>query len=87
MGRQVILENDADVVLVDNITKDNGYVMFGNKGNYILAKDTAGKFIWVKATPGKVTKPVHTYDTIQDAVKAKLEKGYDVFEYSEVDFD
>lgn len=86
MVRTVVTEMDSDLVLLSNVSKDNGYFMSGNKGDYILGRDTNGKFIWVKATPGNVTKPVHAYETLQDAIKAKLDKGYDVFEYTDVDF-
>lgn len=85
--RQVVLGHDTNEVLLDEVTSDNGYVMLGNKGNYILAKDTAGKFIWVKATPGSVTKPVKAFDTMKDAIADKLSKGYEVLEYTSVDFE
>lgn len=87
MTREVVMEMDSDIILLENVSKDKGYVMCGSKGQYILGRDTNGKFIWVKATPGNVTKPVNSYATLQDAIKDKLNKGFSVFEYSEVDFD
>lgn len=85
MIREVVRENEVEVVTLSEVSKDKGYVMRGNKGDYILAKDTNGNFIWVKATPGSVTKPVHTYRTIEEAIDAKID-NYEVFEFDSVDF-
>ena len=83
MLREVILQ--PTVLTVDNATADNGYAFRGDKGVFILSKDTTGKFIWVRVTPGKVAKPVHAYDTIKEALTAKIEKDYAVFAYDTVD--
>lgn len=72
-------------VYLDEVTNAKGYVMKGNKGDYIIARDTDGDYIWVRLTPGKTTKPVHSYETIKDAVNAKLELGYEVFEYEKAE--
>lgn len=72
-------------VFLDEVTNAKGYVMKGNKGDFIIARDTDGDYIWVRLTPGKTTKPVHAYETIKDAISAKLELGYEVFEYEKAE--
>lgn len=69
---------------LDEISRSNGYVMHGAKGDFISARTPENKFIWVRLTPGKTTKPVHAYDTLTDAIKDKLNKGYEVEEYTDV---
>ena len=70
---------------LDEIKRANGYYMVGNKGIFISARTPANKFIWVRLNPPKTTKPVHEYDTLTDAIKDKIDKGYDVFEYTSLD--
>lgn len=69
---------------LDEISRSKGYVMKGRKGDFISARQVDGKFIWVRLTPGKTTKPVHMYDTLTDAIKDKLANGYDIYEYEDV---
>lgn len=83
MLREVI-EKPAELLL-DDVTTSNGYAFVGNKGTFILAKDTAGKFIWVRLTPGKVSKPVHSYDSVKEAIKDKMDNGYLVFAYDDAE--
>lgn len=83
--REVVLENET-TMSIDDITTSKGYVMSGDKADFILSKDVDGKFIWVRVTPGKIGKPVHRYDSMKDAIADKLEKGYSVFEYSSAVF-
>lgn len=72
-------------VFLDEVTPSKGYVMKGNKGDFITARDTNGDFIWVRLTPSKTTKPVHRYDSITDAIKDKIDLGYEVFEYDKAE--
>lgn len=67
---------------LDEISRSKGYVMKGTKGDFITARTPNNKFIWVRLTPGKTTTPVNEYDTLTSAIKDKLEKGYEVFEYT-----
>lgn len=85
MIREVIFA-PAELVL-DNCTAENGYAFDGDKGTFILAKDTNGKFIWVRLTPGKVGKPVHEYDSVKDAIKDKMDNGYTVYAYDNAELD
>lgn len=73
----------TDDLLLDNCTSSNGYAFDGDKGTFILAKDTNGKFIWVRLTPGKVGKPIHEYETIKEAIKAKIDLGFGVYAFDE----
>lgn len=68
---------------LDEISRSKGYVMKGNKGDFISARTPDNKFIWVRVTPGKTTRPVNEYETLTEAIKDKLEKGYEVFEYTD----
>lgn len=70
---------------LDEISRSKGYVMHGRKGDFISARTPENKFIWVRLTPGKTTKPVHSYDTLTDAIKDKLDAGYVVEEYESVE--
>lgn len=83
MIREVVERTNA--LLLDNCTASNGYAFDGDKGTFILAKDTNGKFIWVRLTPGKVGKPVHEYDSIKEAIKAKIDLGFTVYAYDEAE--
>ena len=76
--KQVVLEEPK--VLLANVTRQNGYVMKGKKGDFITARTPDNKFIWVRLTPSKTSTPVHAYNTLTEAIKDKLEKGYEVFE-------
>lgn len=73
-------------VYTDELALDKGYVMRGNKGDFITARDTEGNYIWVRLNPTKSnSKPVHVYDSLQDAVEDKIERGYEVFEYDSLE--
>ena len=72
-------------VFLEEVDGSKGYVMKGSKGDFILARDTYGDYIWVRLTPGKVTKPVHTYDGPQEAIKDKLNKNYKVYEFTKAE--
>ena len=81
--REVILRREE--LTVEDVTTNKGYIMLGNKGKYILARDTFGNFIWVKLDPSNITKPVKNYSSVKEAVRAKLEDGYTVFEFSSLE--
>ena len=81
--KQVI--KNRNEVTVSEATKAKGYVMKGSKGDYLLAMDTEGRFIWVRLNPPKVTKVVNAYATLQDALEDKINQGYEVFEIGEDD--
>lgn len=81
--RQVI--KDRNEVTISEATKARGYVMKGNKGEYLLAMDTQGKFIWVRLNPPKITKVRNAYDTLQEALEDKINQGYEIFEIDEGD--
>lgn len=79
--REVVAQTTQ--LTVDNLDSTKGYVMAGNKGNYIIARDTNGKYIWVRLTPTKTTaKAVKAFDTLKEAVANKLNAGYKVYEYT-----
>lgn len=80
--RKVIVA-DENVVALSDVTTNKCYVMKGRKGDFILARDVDGNFMWVRLTPAKTTKPVHKYSTAKEAVEDKLNLGYEVFEYTE----
>lgn len=84
--RRVVTQLSSDEVRLDEVSTGKGYVMAGDKANFILSKDTDGNFIWVRVTPGKIGKPVHTYSTMKDAIADKLNKDYEVFEYEDAIF-
>lgn len=81
--KQVVLEEPK--VSLSQISRQNGYVMKGKKGDFISARTPDNKFIWVRLTPSKTSTPVHAYNTLTEAIKDKLEKGYEVFEYEKVE--
>jgi len=72
-------------VYLDEVDNSKGYVMKGFKGDFITARQVDGKYIWVRLTPGKTTKPVHKYDTVQDAIEDKLNNGYEVYQFTEAE--
>ena len=80
--RKVVVADETTVRL-DDVTKNKCYVMKGRKGDFILARDVEGNFMWVRLTPSKTTKPVNKYDDIFEAIEDKLNAGYEVFEYTE----
>lgn len=87
MLKQVVTTTSNEVRL-DEVSSSKGYVMVGNKANYILAKNQDKKFIWVRVTPSKTaSKPVHTYNDMASAIKDKIDNGYDVFEYESATFE
>lgn len=81
--REVLLERTE--LYLDDVTTDKGYAFEGVKGTFILAKDTNGKFIWVRLTPGKVGKPVNAYDDIKSAIRAKIEGGFTVYQFDDAE--
>lgn len=82
--RKVIVSRE---VTTQDATVSKGYIMKGNKGDFMLAKDTEGKFIWVRLNPPKITKIFNAYDTLQEALEAKVDKGYEVLEIDEDDIE
>ena len=80
--RKVIISRE---VTTKDATVSKGYIMKGNKGVFILARDTEGRFIWVRLNPPKVTKVFNAYDTLQEALEAKVNDGYEVLEIDEDD--
>ena len=66
---------------LDEISRQNGYLMVGYKGKFISARTPENKFIWVRLNPPKTTKPVNEYDTLTEAIRDKIYKGYEVYEY------
>ena len=43
--RKVIVSRE---VTTKDATLSKGYIMKGNKGDFMLARDTEGRFIWVR---------------------------------------
>lgn len=82
--KQVVVA-DANVVALDDVTTSKGYVMVGRKGRFIVGRDTDGKFIWVRLAPVKVVKTYHRFDSLKEAIEAKINLGYEVFEYTDID--
>ena len=82
--RKVIVSRE---VTTENATVSKGYIMKGKKGDFMLAKDTEGKFIWVRLNPPKITKIFNAYDTLQEALEAKVNDGYEVLEIDENDIE
>ena len=80
--RKVIVSRE---VTTKDATVSKGYIMKGNKGDFMLARDTEGRFIWVRLNPPKITKVFNAYDTLQEALEAKVEDGYEVLEIDEDD--
>ena len=82
--RKVIVSRE---VTTQDATEFKGYIMKGKKGDFMLAKDTEGKFIWVRLNPPKITKIFNAYDTLQEALEAKVNDGYEVLEIDEDDIE
>lgn len=82
--RKVIVSRE---VTTQDATVSKGYIMKGKKGDFMLAKDTEGKFIWVRLNPPKITKIFNAYDTLQEALEAKVNYGYEVLEIDEDDIE
>ena len=80
--RKVVVRTE---VFLDEVSNEKGYVMKGHKGDFILARDTNGNYIFVRVTPGKTTKPVHKYSTVLEAITDKMNAGYEVFEYDKAE--
>ena len=82
--RKVIVSRE---VTTQDATASKGYIMKGKKGDFMLAKDTEGKFIWVRLNPPKITKIFNAYDTLQEALEAKVNDDYEVLEIDEDDIE
>ena len=82
--RKVIVSRE---VTTKDATVSKGYIMKGNKGDFMLARDTEGRFIWVRLNPPKITKVFNAYDTLQEALEAKVNDGYEVLEIEEADIE
>lgn len=82
--KKVIISRD---VTTTDATTSKGYIMKGNKGDFMLARDTEGRFIWVRLNPPKITKVFNAYDTLQEALEAKVNDGYEVLEIDEDDIE
>ena len=82
--KKVIISRE---VTTKDATVSKGYIMKGDKGDFMLARDTEGRFIWVRLNPPKVTKVFHAYDTLQEAVEAKVDDDYEVLEIDEDDIE
>ena len=82
--RKVIISRE---VTTKDATTSKGYIMKGNKGDFMLARDTEGRFIWVRLNPPKITKIFNAYDTLQEALEAKVDDGYEVLEIDEDDIE
>ena len=86
MVRQVVATTPE--VTLDELSNEKGYVMRGDKGDFIIARDTDGKYIWVRLNPTKSNaKPIHAYDSLREAIEDKIDNGFDVFEYTEANVD
>ena len=82
--RKVIVSRE---VTTQDATVSKGYIMKGNKGDFMLARDTEGRFIWVRLNPPKIAKVFNAYDTLQEALEAKVDDGYEVLEIDEDDIE
>lgn len=82
--RKVIVSRE---VTAQDATVSKGYIMKGNKGDFMLARDTEGRFIWVRLNPPKITKIFNAYDTLQEALEDKVNDGYEVLEIDEDDIE
>ena len=82
--RRVIVSRE---VTTKDTTVSKGYIMKGNKGDFMLARDTEDRFIWVRLNPPKITKVFNAYDTLQEALEAKVDDGYEVLEIDEDDIE
>ncbi len=82
--RKVIVSRE---VTTTDATVSKGYIMKGIKGDFMLARDAEGRFIWVRLNPPKITKVFNAYDTLQEALEAKIGDGYEVLEIDEDDIE
>ena len=82
--RKVIISRE---VTTKDAKLSKGYIMKGDKGDFMLARDAEGRFIWVRLNPPKITKVFHAYDTLQEALEAKVDDGYEVLEIDENDIE
>lgn len=82
--KKVIISRE---VTTTDATTSKGYIMKGNKGDFMLARDTEGRFIWVRLNPPKITKVFNAYDTLQEALEAKVNDGYEVLEIDKDDIE
>ena len=82
--RKVIVSKE---VATKDATVSKGYIMKGNKGDFMLARDTEDRFIWVRLNPPKITKVFNAQDTLQEALEAKVGDGYEVLEIDEDDIE
>ena len=82
--KKVIISKE---VTTEDARVSNGYIMKGNKGDFMLARDTEGRFIWVRLNPPKITKVFNAYDTLQEALEAKVNDNYEVLEIDEDDIE
>ena len=82
--RKVIVSRE---VTTQDATASKGYIMKGDKGDFMLARDAEGRFIWVRLNPPKVTKVFNAYNTLQEALEAKVDDGYEVLEIDEDDIE
>lgn len=80
--RQVVARRD---VTTSEATDKFGYIMVGNKGNFMLAKDAVGHYIWVRLCPPKVTQPARSYSTLKEALEDKVDQGYEVVQVEDGD--
>lgn len=77
MLKTIVTKKENTILLSECGTK-NGYAFKGKKGIFILADTTHNDYAWVRLTPGKLTKPVNDYSTIEDAITDKINAGYEV---------
>ena len=82
--RKVIVSRE---VTTKDATVSKGYIMKGNKGDFMLARDTEDRFIWVRLNPSKITKVFNAYNALQEALEAKVDDGYEVLEIEEDDIE
>ena len=82
--KKVIISRE---VTTEDATVSKGYIMKGNKGDFMLARDTEGRFIWVRLNPSKITKVFNAYNALQEALEAKVDDGYEVLEIEEDDIE
>ena len=80
MTRTVVLSTTpVDEVLVDDLSSTKVYAFQGTKGLFVLTQTKEGNFSFNSLE--KTSKPKNVYATIEDAVIAKINAGYDVVEY------
>ena len=82
--KKVIISRE---VTTTDATTSKGYIMKGIQGDFMLARDAEDRFIWVRLNPPKITKVFNAYDTLQEALEAKIDDGYEVLEINEGDIE